>query len=52
MFRFLLKRWYFAKFGGGCGDDVHYWYKIVDEEMYRLGCEPSTKGIIWAIRFW
>ena len=48
--KWYQKKWYFCKFGGGCGNDVHTWYRIVDEFIYRLGLEPSTKGVIWGVR--
>ena len=44
------KKWYFCKYGGGCGDDVHFTYIIMDEFEYKLGLGPSTKGVIWGIR--
>ena len=44
------KKWYFCKFGGGCGTDVNTWYRLVDEYTYKLGLEPGTKGVIWGIR--
>jgi hypothetical protein len=44
------KRWYFCKYGGGCGDDVGYSYKIIDEFEYLVGRLPSTKGVAWGIR--
>ena len=51
LLRWYQKKWYFCKFGGGCGDDVHTWYRLADEYTYKLAQEPSTKGVIWGIRF-
>ena len=43
------KKWYFCKYGGGCGDDVHFTYRIMDGYDYERS-QIGTKAVIWGIR--